>query len=175
MRSILILVALTGIAAADTDRRCEQFTNTNTPTPSLALEARVSFASCLASSRLDALALTPDVDASRAALEDAVAPAIASLDEVIAAGDPRARIIADHIKADLYVGMTVRLRNACVPLDVAVDASADRWLALADQSFADVEQVATEHPELRTNPVVAYDIDHSAQELELTRSLVGVR
>ena len=176
MRTILILlVSLGGIAAADPDRRCQQFTNTNTPTPLLAMEARISFASCIASSRLDAVVITPDIEASRAALEDAIGPAVVALDEVINAGDPKARVMADQIKGDLYVSLAVRLRVGEPPLDATVDAMANRWLAQADQSFADVEQIASEYPELRNNPVVAYDIDHSAAQLELTRPLVGVR
>jgi hypothetical protein len=78
-------------------------------TPGLA--ARVALATCGATARFSALKLTPD-DAGMKALSDAAKPSFDLLDEVMKSGDPTWTAMAQKAKADLNVGMAVRMRNS---------------------------------------------------------------
>jgi hypothetical protein len=102
--------------------------------------AHVSVASCLAEEALAAAPMRADA-AGVAALDRAVAPALAILDDVIGHGDAHWRAFGEAAKADLYRGLAVRLR-ASVPSAgdrSAIEALVAPWLdrgAKADASAA---------------------------------------
>ena len=74
-------------------------------------DAAISTANCMAMTRAQAVQLTPTAE-SAAALDAAVAPAVAILDRVIETGDPEHQLIAHYAKADLYKGNTARILAA---------------------------------------------------------------
>lgn len=200
MRMIpMIVVGLTTAAYAgplepynegDVPPACRSMEHGAAPTLQIQLEQRVSVASCMASIRLDALRSLGKPETAIPALANAVAPSIAMLDEVIAQGDARPQIIAEHAKGDLYVALAVRLRNTVPPVgplsagpalkihDAAhavLEPSAQAWVAAADQAFTQVEQIATIHPELDRDPVIIHAVQLSTDGLDGRRSLVGIR
>ena len=73
--------------------------------------AHVSVASCLAETAMADLALQPD-DVSLTSLDVAAAPSLEILEDVRAHGEDHWKAIADDRKADLLLGMVVRMRIA---------------------------------------------------------------
>lgn len=123
------------------------------------LAAHLSVASCLAEHALAALTVTPD-DASIAAMRQAVAPAEAILDGVIAVGDPYWTLLAEDARRDLAVGLAVRVRTSLAGDDPAARlALEDRiapWLADAASAAQVMAALGKAHPDLATrDPVVA--------------------
>lgn len=119
--------------------------------PGPALSAHVSVANCLAESAMNALTLSSD-DASIAALDHAVAPSLAILDNVIRVGDPHWKVIAEDAKRDLYVGMIVRERATVPGSDVAARSTLEpklaRWQSDAQDAIAAIEQLRHANPRL---------------------------
>src|SRR5258708_31172654 len=76
-----------------------------------AFEAHISFAHCAASARLQALANVADDDAGMKAVQGAIEPSVAILDDVIKAGDAQYTVIAEALKAQLWIAAAVRMRN----------------------------------------------------------------
>jgi hypothetical protein len=105
--------------------------------PGPALAAHVSVANCLAEAAMNALTISPDA-LSISRLDAAVAPSVAILDDVIAAGDAHYRTIAEAAKLDLYDSMIVRERASRTKSDVAsidaLETKLDPWRALADRA-----------------------------------------
>jgi hypothetical protein len=83
------------------------------PRPGIA--AKISMASCQAEAALAALHITPD-DAGAAAIVAATKPSFDLFDAAIQAGDSTLTPIAREARADLLVGMAVRLRASAAPM-----------------------------------------------------------
>ena len=129
-----------------------------------ALAAHVSVASCAAEQRMNALGLAHD-DASMRALAIAVAPSLAMLDDVAAAGGPAWQLTAQFTRGDLYRGMVVRMR-AATHGDASLEPELKPWLDAARAAFGEVVAIAQAHPDLATtNAVIASDIAASARAL----------
>jgi len=139
-----------------------------------AYEAHISFAHCAASVRLQALQGLADDDAGMKAVEGAIDPSIAALDEVIKAGDPQYAIIAEGLKAQLYVAAAVRMRNSIPGITMttvgepladhdrrhqALEPKIKPWLDNASAGFERVKAAAASKPELASNPVVKAAVD----------------
>src|ERR1041384_2145650 len=93
-----------------------------------ALSARVSLAGCVAERAIAPLALC-DCGESVLAIDAAVAPAIAMLDNAIEVGDPATQVIAEHAEGKLYLGFAARL---LATLPKPGPGAADTEVALRD-------------------------------------------
>ena len=137
------------------------------------LDAAVSTASCVAIVRLHGLDVEPSQRGVQA-IDEAIAPANAMYDTVIAAGDPEHAVIAEYAKLDLLRGAIARLLDA-IPKptpQMAYNRVAEHqravmmagvwtepWLRRAEASRRRIARVVYRHPELATHdPVVAYMI-----------------
>ena len=117
------------------------------------------------------LALTDD-DASIKRVDDATAPILATLDEVIAKGDSSEQLVAAYTKGDLLLGLQERLREAIPPMTsrTSLQAAKDlerrhqvlepklqRWGKEGTAAFLRVMEAARANPELTSkNPVIQY-------------------
>jgi hypothetical protein len=149
------------------------------PNLPVAVPARISLASCMADRAVSSLSLCDCADSIQA-LDAAVAPAIAILDDAIAAGDPAAQVIGEHTEGQLYAGLSIRL-HATVPRvnpgaspeEVALhdvrtetlEAQLAPWREAANTAFQAVIEVAKAHPDVARNPVVATAVRDSEQRL----------
>lgn len=146
---------------------------------SAAYAARISLASCMAEGALAPLKLC-DCGESIAAIDKAVAPAIAILDDVIGNADPATQVIAEHTEGQLYVGFATRMLTTlprpapgaseaevalCDMRKQTLEAQLGPWREAAMTSFQHVVDVAKAHPELARNPVVATAVRDSQQRL----------
>lgn len=143
----------------------------------IALQARMSLASCIAEAKLATLQLV-DAHESVLAVDDATAHSVALYDEVIAHGDPVTKIVAHQAKADLYTNMAVRML-ATVPPPTAGDASAalhatrkqileGQLAPWRDRAFDAAEHIlllAKANPKLDKNPVVQAAVRTSRERL----------
>src|ERR1041385_4315055 len=136
-----------------------------------ALSARVSVASCISEVVLADGPLTDD-DASIQRADAVMAPAIATLDEVIAKGDPTTQIIAEYTKGDLLSGLEVRLRRSIPEMTArtsvdaaqaleqrhrALEPKLEPWAERANAAFRHARAIAQANPAiLDHNPVVQY-------------------
>jgi hypothetical protein len=127
------------------------------------IEAYTSIAGCIVRERTRGFDLHPD-SKSVDQLDIAVAPALALLDSVIETGDATHQIIALHAKADIYQGLTTRLRNSMrANPDYAQRKEVDRltvaWNEHARDANLRVTQIAAGNPgAVRGNPVVTYAV-----------------
>jgi hypothetical protein len=190
MRTVLVLSVLAAslTARADDNRNTAVEARTLPPacaqidwipadarTMAPALEAYTSIASCIVSERTRALALTPDRE-SMHKLYAAVRQAFDLLDTVIETGDPAHQIIALRTEANIYTGMTVRMRNSVgyLPKRVSakeqeehyaklrkVDDMTSAWMARARAAYRKVDQIAARDPSLERNPIVAAAVRES--------------
>ena len=103
-----------------------------------AIAARISLASCAAMARMSALQLKAD-DASATALAAAAKPSLELFQAAIDQNDPALTPIARAARADLYLGMVVRLRNAVPAITMQTVGPA---LAAHDEAHAFVESKA---------------------------------
>jgi hypothetical protein len=182
------------VAAADSARlsqldpsvvseHCAALANFRTPTLQIQLEARVSVATCVASASLDGVPrMRPD--GAPAAFADAVAPALAMLDEVIAKAhdEPRAAIIAYGAKANIYAGLIVRVRNNIPPMMGAtstqlamlehahddIEQDLVPWVDRLEVSYSAIAALARVHPELGGDPVMQTAVRDSHGALDAT-------
>ena len=106
------------------------------PARAQALPARVSLANCLADVSVANLEL---IDGAAAILEidDAIAPSLAYLDEVVREGEPQHKVMAHAARAQLYANVSSRMRST-VP---APASSTPEALALRDSRLKLVEQM----------------------------------
>jgi hypothetical protein len=127
-----------------------------------ALSARISLASCMAERAIAPLQLCDCAD-SVVAIDGAVKPALALLDDVIANGDPAMQVLAEHAVGRLYLGFATRMM-ATVPqvapgaaeAEVALrdmrmqtlEAQLAPWREAALTSFEHVVELARSHPQL---------------------------
>jgi hypothetical protein len=143
----------------------------HSPQPSfpLHLSARISIASCTASINLNAMqrTLRDNPVANYEALDAAIAPSIAMLDDVIAKNVPELELLAARAEADLYTSVAVRTRNTEPMTEdrAAVEALIAPALARADERFARVLAIADQHPELASDPIVEDAVDASRMAL----------
>ncbi len=137
------------------------------------LDAAISTANCVAMIRTRALVLTPTADSVRA-LDEAVAPAIAILDRVVAAGDPEHALIAEFAKVDILQGNTARMLAALPRLSpqmsrsevaehmrlvAATDVLTERWRKQAFECRRKIARLAFRYPDLAEHDaVLAYMI-----------------
>ena len=139
-----------------------------------AYEAHISFAHCAAAARLQGLANVNDDDAGMKAVADAIEPSVAILDDVIKAGEPQYVVIAEALKAQLWVAAAVRMRNTIPGITMttvgepladhdrrhaALEPKIKPWLDQAAAGFERVKTAASSKPELATNPVVKAAVD----------------
>jgi len=144
-----------------------------------ALSARVSLASCMADRAIAPLALC-DCGESVLAVDAAVAPAIALLDNAIEVGDPATQVIAEHAEGKLYLGFVARLRATLPGPAAGADDAAGRlhdlrkqtlevqlapWHEAAMAAFQHVVDTAKAHPELASHAAAAAAIRDSQQQL----------
>jgi hypothetical protein len=149
------------------------------PSVPAALSARISLASCMADRAIAPLALC-DCAASILEVDAAVAPAMTVLDDVIAAGDPMAELLAEHARGQLHASFLTRLRATLPHLapgasDAEVtlrdlrranlEAQLGPWREAAATAFQRVGETAGAHPELAGNPAVATAVRDSQQQL----------
>ncbi|HVW28172.1 MAG TPA: hypothetical protein VHC69_22570 [Polyangiaceae bacterium] len=127
----------------------------------------------MAEGLISGLALTDD-EASIERVDDATAPILATLDEVIAQGDPSEQIVAAYTKGDLLFGLQERLREAVPPITArtslrtakaieqrhrALEPKLARWGRDGTAAFLRVKETARANPKLASgNPVIQYMI-----------------
>ena len=114
---VLVLLLISSAAYADVPDACKDVA---TPPPDAKIEtpktaAKIAGATCGARQRMAQLKLAPD-DASIQALTNAAKPSLDALDAVIKSADPVFAPIASRARADLLVGMAVRMRNSIPPI-----------------------------------------------------------
>jgi hypothetical protein len=130
------------------------------------LARRFVTTSCAARERMNALVHLRSSDISRLALEVAVAPTFAELDEIERVGSPGWQIAVEQARGDLYITMAVRLRSA--PSDATTEQTeqhVSRWLMRATTAYAAVRRIAVEHPDALTDPRVSSAVAASAPML----------
>ncbi|HEY1559095.1 MAG TPA: hypothetical protein VGF94_29940 [Kofleriaceae bacterium] len=144
-----------------------------------AVAADLSAASCLATTRTRALSLVPGPQAVQQ-LNEAIQPSLSILDAVIATGDTRSQILAEHAKADLLSGTAVRLMALAPPLHRPVTANslaryqdyvdeldqlAQPWRQRATTAFAEVQRLNGDDPDAASaDPVVAQAVEDQRAE-----------
>jgi len=144
-----------------------------------ALTARVSLATCMADRAIAPLVLC-DCGESILAVDAAIAPAIAVLDNVIEVGDPAMQVIGEHAEGKLYAGFATRLL-ATLPSPgpgasdtelalrdlrkQALEAQLAPWREAAMTAFQHVVEIARSHPEAASNATAASAIRDSQQQL----------
>ena len=152
------------------------------PNVPAALTARIALAGCLSEQAIAPLSLC-DCGESIAAVDTAVAPAIALLDDVIGNADPATQVLAEHAEGALYVSFSQKLlatlpkvgpeaAEAEVSLREirrqTLDAQLAPWREAAMTSFQHVVEVVKAHSELTANPAVASAARDSEQQLAAT-------
>ncbi|MGE5180494.1 MAG: hypothetical protein ACM31C_00455 [Acidobacteriota bacterium] len=133
-------------------------------------DAAISTASCMVSTRTRSLRVDATAD-SVAALDAAVAPALAILDRVIRVADTEHKLIAYYVKADILSGNTARLLATLPEISPQVtskevreraalvrsaDALTLRWRQRALASRREIVRLAGREPDIVVrNPIVA--------------------
>jgi hypothetical protein len=145
-----------------------------------ALSARISLANCLADVKLAPLKLV-DCEASMQEVDEAVAPAFALLDEVIAgATDDVTKIVAERAKAELYTQMHTKMLATLPPPGTTqaslamyaarksiLDLQLTRWQDAAATSWEHILAIVKATPKLEKNPVVALNARTARDRLKL--------
>ena len=183
MRAFLLtIVVASSIAHADSTsytplvemRTVDAACRTLAETPSNArisgpmFDAAISTANCMAMTRASRLELAPTA-ASIKALDEAVAPAMAILDTVIATGDAAHQLIAQHSKLDILQSNTARMFSAVPQLSpqmgsgevadqaevlAATEALTEPWRRRALQCRRLIARLVYQHPALATRDAV---------------------
>jgi hypothetical protein len=172
--------------------QCRVFAHAAQPTLATQLAARLSIANCAAQVHLDAVRPTlVEPGASQTAIDRAILPSVALLDEIIAQRDtdPGYAILAARAKSDLYAAAAVRLRDIVPHGDTLtsprayrlrdqevaiIDPLAAPWLASADEALRDVTHIAERNPSMQGNAVIDYAVWASIAELH-AGNVVGIR
>jgi hypothetical protein len=144
-----------------------------------ALSARISLASCMAERAIAPLQLCDCAD-SVVAIDGAVKPALALLDDVIANGDPAMQMLAEHAVGQLYVGFATRMMATLPQVAAAasesevalrdmrkqtLEAQLAPWREAALASFEHVVELAKAHPQVARTPAIATAVRDSQQRL----------
>jgi hypothetical protein len=148
-------------------------------TASHARSARVSLAICIAHEQSRAIAVC-DCEDSVHQLDEAIAPAIALLDELVGGDDVAWQVVAIHTKGELYTELASRVFAAvpAVPPGSPEEAVSlhdlrvqlvqpliQPWLERARDLFGEVERIAAQHPELAKNPTADAAVRDSRRRL----------
>jgi hypothetical protein len=172
--------AFPGIDAHAVPAKCQAFVaSAQASAPQVAVPARLSLASCVAEQAVAPIALC-DCGQSILDIEQAIAPAVAILDGVIAAGSSVSQALAAHAKGELYAGFVMRM-TATVPKlgpnatpeeislhDMRAEALAAQlapWRDTARAAFTQVIEIAKTRPEVANNPSAAIALRDSQQRL----------
>jgi hypothetical protein len=171
--------SLAPIVLDETMQRCKPLAK-RAAVPSLAqqLSARIALAGCIADARIEPLSLI-DGQESVLAIQEAVQPAFAMLDEVVDAGDASIKVMALRAKADLYGQMSMKMMNTVpgatntTPEAASlretrrqiVDGMVAPWRERMRESHQAIVDLGKKHPELARNPVVQTAIRESERQL----------
>lgn len=174
------VVQLAPIDPAAVPERCQPLAKQAVaPNLPAALSARISLASCMAEQSVAQLSLC-DCGESIVAVDAAVAPAIAVLDDVIEKADPATQIIAEHAQGELYtslanrmLGTLPKLAAAAPPAELALndlrrktlDAQLAPWREASVTAHTHVVELATAHPDVAARPVVSAAVRDSQQRV----------
>ena len=172
---------LTPIVAETTPARCRpMIKKTQVPSLKLQLPARIALASCIAEAAMQPLQLI-DGQESVLAIEEAVAPAFALLDNVIDVGDASVKIVALRTRADLYGQMSAKMMMTVPPLMTntpeaaalrdtrkqIVEGMIEPWKELSRSNHQAIVDLGKNHPELGKNPVAQTAIRDSERQLAI--------
>jgi hypothetical protein len=172
---------LTPIATETTPARCRpMIKRTQAPSMTQQLAARIALASCIAEAAVQPLQLI-DGPESVLAIEEAVKPAFALLDNVIDVGDAGVKIIALRTRADLYGQMSAKMRMSVPPLVTntpeaaalhdtrkqIVEGMIEPWRELARSNHQAIVDLGRHHPELAKNAVARTAIRDSERQLAI--------
>lgn len=172
---------LTPIDAETTPARCRpMIKRTQVPSMTQQLPARIALASCIADASMQPLKLI-DGQESVLAIETAVAPALALLDNVIDVGDAAVKIVALRTRADLYGQMGAKMMTTVPPLMTNTPEAAalrdtrkqilegmvEPWKELSRSNHQAIVDLGRHHPELVKNPVVQTAIRDSERQLAI--------
>ena len=171
-------VNLTPIVLGELPEKCKPIARqAGAPDLAVALAGRIALANCRAIEATASLQLCDCAD-SIVAIDDAIAPSIELLDEVIAAGDPRMQILGEAAKAELYGGLRIRMAATIPSGDGNPDSVAlrDSRKAMLEAQLAPWDETikaASEHvvdlvkanPTLEKNPSVKPAIEASRRRL----------
>ncbi len=137
-----------------------------------AISARIAAGNCLARESIKLVPVSEANLETANALAAAVAPAIALLDNVIAAGDPYYAMLAEDSKRDIYQGMVVRLRRVVPPLNKVARREADmlvaNWLDSVALSTVRITELAETDPDAANRDEVITAIAQRAAAEEAT-------
>jgi len=172
-------VNLTPVNLTETPERCHPIARRAGATNLIqALSARISLAGCMADAKFSELTLIDGQD-SVTALDEAAAPSIAMLDEVVvaAAADPVTQVMATHAKAALYRGMSNRMVQTVTATDASADAQALKetrrqivqgllgpWRDKTNEIYVAVDEIAKANPTIIRNPVALAAIKDSREQ-----------
>jgi hypothetical protein len=172
---------LTPIVAEDTPVRCRpMIKRTQVPSLTQQLPARIALASCMADAAMQPLKLI-DGQESVVAIEEAVKPAFALLDNVIDVGDAAVKIVALRTRADLYGQMGAKLMMTVPPLMTntpeaaalrdtrkqIVEGLIEPWKEMSRSNHQAIVDLGRHHPELVKNPVAQTAIRDSERQLAI--------
>jgi hypothetical protein len=178
------VVSLTPIVLDETTARCKPLAKrASVPSFAQQLSARIALASCIADARIEPLSLI-DGQESVLAIEEAVQPAFAMLDEVVDTGDASVKVMALRAKADLYTMMSMRMMSTVpAPANTTPEAASLRetrrqivdgmimpWHERSRETHRAIVDLGKKHPELVRNPVVQTAIRDSQRQLAQTSS-----
>jgi hypothetical protein len=164
------IVALAPIDLTQVPEPCKPLTRQASAADlTVAYATRIALARCMADHAIAPLALC-DCAASVVAIDAAVAPAIALLDDVSSSAAPAIQAIAEDTEGQLYIGFVTRMRSTlpaagseASPEELALrnmraqtlDAQLAPWHEAAMASFEHVLDLAKAHPEISRNPATA--------------------
>jgi hypothetical protein len=144
-----------------------------------ALSARIALASCMVERAVAPIALC-DCGESIAAIDDAIAPALALLDDVVGAAGPATQMVAEHTEGQIYRQLAARLTATLPALAAGVsdderalrdmrkqtlEAQLAPWHEAAMAAFQHVVELGKAHPDLARSPAVASAVRDSEQQL----------
>jgi hypothetical protein len=178
---------LTPIDLTETPERCHPIARRAAAVNLVqALSARISLAGCISDATFSELTLIDGTD-SVTALDEAVAPSLAMLDEVVvAAADPVTQVMATHAKVALYQNMTNRMVQTVTATDASADGQALQemrrqivqgligpWREKRMELYAAIDEIAKANPTILRNPVALAAIRDSREQLA-TRPVVAI-
>jgi len=173
-------VNLTPINLTETPERCHPIAKRAATTNLIqALSARISLAGCIADAKFSELTLIDGQD-SVTALDEAVAPSLAMLDEVVAAAasEPVTQVMATHAKAALYHSMMNRMVQTVTATDASPEAQTLKetrrqivqgllgpWRDKTRAVYSAVDDIAKANPTIIRNAVALAAIRDSREQL----------
>lgn len=173
-------VTLVSIDAATVPDACVPLLKqTHGPALATALSGRLSLVSCMTEKAVAPLQLC-DCGESIEQINQAIAPALVILEDVIAHGDAATQAVAQHTKGALYTSLATRL-VATLPAPAAgapesevalrdmraqnLETQLTPWRDTARDAYQQVIELAKAHPEVTRNPVATAALRDSQQRL----------